>query len=229
MAYREVTMLDVKEVLRLWMEGVPRKRIAAQLGLDPKTVRRYVRTATRAGLRPPDAHGRRRRFRAWIFTRTGYFIRARRNRRRMSRGRPRACRVHGELEAAQTPRMLERLVVRLRATGRAVHARIRRWTRPSTRPVRGFVLDHFRSPAELVRENALLRKQLEIACRHIARPKLTGTDRAILILLARLTPTWRAAVLLVRPETILRWHRQGFKLLWQRRSRRAKRAGGQPR
>jgi transposase len=54
MAYREVAMVDVKEVLRLWMAGVARKRIAAQLGLDPKTVRRYVRTAVRAGLRQGD-------------------------------------------------------------------------------------------------------------------------------------------------------------------------------
>ena len=54
MAYREVAMVDVKEVLRLWMAGVARKRIAAQLGLDPKTVRRYVRTAVRAGLRQSD-------------------------------------------------------------------------------------------------------------------------------------------------------------------------------
>jgi hypothetical protein len=54
MAYREVPMVDVKEVLRLWMDGVPRKRVAAQLGLDPKTVRRYVRTALRAGLRATD-------------------------------------------------------------------------------------------------------------------------------------------------------------------------------
>jgi hypothetical protein len=51
MAYREVTMVDVKEVLRLWLAGVARKRIAACLGLDAKTVRRYVRTAERAGLR----------------------------------------------------------------------------------------------------------------------------------------------------------------------------------
>ena len=35
--YREVTMVEVKEVLRLWREGVPTKRLAAQLGLDPKT------------------------------------------------------------------------------------------------------------------------------------------------------------------------------------------------
>jgi len=54
MAYREVAMVDVKEVLRLWIAGVARKRIAAQLGLDPKTVRRYLRTAMRAGLRASD-------------------------------------------------------------------------------------------------------------------------------------------------------------------------------
>ena len=34
--YREVTMVELKEVLRLWGEGVPKKRLAAQLGLDPK-------------------------------------------------------------------------------------------------------------------------------------------------------------------------------------------------
>jgi Mu transposase, C-terminal domain len=49
--YREVTMVEVKEVLRLWREGVPTKRLAAQLGLDPKTARRYLRAATAAGLR----------------------------------------------------------------------------------------------------------------------------------------------------------------------------------
>ena len=45
MAYREVTMLEVKEVLRLWLAGVPKKRIAVQLGLNVKTVRRYVGAA----------------------------------------------------------------------------------------------------------------------------------------------------------------------------------------
>jgi DNA-binding NarL/FixJ family response regulator len=40
--YREVTMIEVREVLRLRGEGLPKKRIAAQLGLDPKTVRRAV-------------------------------------------------------------------------------------------------------------------------------------------------------------------------------------------
>ena len=49
--YREVTMIEFKEVLRLWQEQVPKKRIAAQLGLDPKTVRRYLSAAEAAGLR----------------------------------------------------------------------------------------------------------------------------------------------------------------------------------
>lgn len=48
--YREVTMVEVKEVLRLWRAGLPRKRLAAQLGLDPKTVRRYLAAATAAGV-----------------------------------------------------------------------------------------------------------------------------------------------------------------------------------
>ncbi len=49
--YREVTMIEVTEVLRLWREGLPTKRVAAQLGLDPKTVRRYLQVARGTGLR----------------------------------------------------------------------------------------------------------------------------------------------------------------------------------
>ena len=49
--FREVTMIELKEVLRLWSKGLPKKRVAAQLGLDLKTVRRYVKAATAAGLR----------------------------------------------------------------------------------------------------------------------------------------------------------------------------------
>ena len=48
--YREVTMIEVREVLRLRGAGLPKKRIAAQLGLDPKTVRRYLTAAVAAGV-----------------------------------------------------------------------------------------------------------------------------------------------------------------------------------
>ena len=50
MPYREVTMLEVKEVLRLWLGGMAKKAIAAQLGLDVKTVRRYLRAAKAQGM-----------------------------------------------------------------------------------------------------------------------------------------------------------------------------------
>jgi hypothetical protein len=103
----------------------------------------------------------------------------------------------------------------------SLRGRICRWTRPSTPPILGYVLDRFRSPEDLGRENALLRKQLEVACRQIARrPRFTRADRLMLVLLARLAPTWQSATRLVRPETILRWHRQGFQLFWRRKSKR---------
>ena len=54
MAYREVTMIEIKEVLRRWVSQTPKKRIAAQLGLDPKTVRRYVEAAEQHGVRCED-------------------------------------------------------------------------------------------------------------------------------------------------------------------------------
>ena len=59
MAYREVTMIEVKEVLRLWWAGTPKKRIAAMLGLDPKTVRHYLKKAGEAGRRPVECRCRR--------------------------------------------------------------------------------------------------------------------------------------------------------------------------
>ncbi len=52
--YREVRMTEVKEVLRLWLARAGKKRIAAQLGIDVKTVRRYARAALAAGLRPGE-------------------------------------------------------------------------------------------------------------------------------------------------------------------------------
>jgi len=54
MAYREVTMVEVKEVLRLWLRRLGHKRIAARLGIDVKTVRRYTSAAALAGLSRED-------------------------------------------------------------------------------------------------------------------------------------------------------------------------------
>jgi DNA-binding CsgD family transcriptional regulator len=50
MVYREVTRVEIKEVLRQWVGGAGCKRIGARLGLDAKTVRRYVHAAQALGL-----------------------------------------------------------------------------------------------------------------------------------------------------------------------------------
>ncbi len=101
----------------------------------------------------------------------------------------------------------------------AVHTRLLQWTKPATRtPVRGVVADVTMSKAALVAENALLRQQLIVLQRQVTRPALTPRDRVLLVLLARLVRGWRTAVLIVQPDTLLRWHRQGYRLVWRAKS-----------
>ena len=54
MSYREVTMVEVKEVLRQWLAGEPKKRVAKRLSLSPRTVRRYCELAERHGMRAQE-------------------------------------------------------------------------------------------------------------------------------------------------------------------------------
>jgi len=101
----------------------------------------------------------------------------------------------------------------------AAHRRLLAWTRPVTGPRIGSTVgDLTRTKAALLAENALLRHQLVVLQRQVGRPVLTAADRLRLILLARLTRGWRAALLIVQPETLLRWHRQGFRLIWRAKS-----------
>jgi len=101
----------------------------------------------------------------------------------------------------------------------AVRGRVARWLRPVPLTlVAGVTSDARRSRAELVLENALLRQQLIILSRAPKRPQLTATDRGLLVLLASRLRTWAEVLVIVRPETVLRWHRQGFRLLWRRKS-----------
>jgi putative transposase len=79
--------------------------------------------------------------------------------------------------------------------------------------------DLFRSRAQPVAENAFLRQQLLVLRRGVKRPALTRADRALLVLLAGRVRAWRQALLIVRPETLLGWHRAGFRALWRRKSR----------
>ncbi len=105
---------------------------------------------------------------------------------------------------------------------RAVHRRLLAWTRPATGPPGGSTVgDLARTKAALVAENAFLRQQLVVLSRQGKRPAFTPADRLRLVLLARLDRGWRAALLIVQPDTLLRWHRQGFRLVWRARSRGA--------
>jgi hypothetical protein len=77
-----------------------------------------------------------------------------------------------------------------------------------------FVADLFKSGCRLEAENLLLRHQLTIALRRTPpRLRLRGSDRALLIWMTRLWPSLLDAVQVVQPETVLRWHRAGFKML----------------
>ncbi len=76
-----------------------------------------------------------------------------------------------------------------------------------------------RGRAQLLAENALLRQQLLVLRRSAKRPAVMAADRALLVLLASRVRAWRQALLIVRPETLLGWHRAGFRALWRRKSR----------
>ena len=69
-------------------------------------------------------------------------------------------------------------------------------------------------------ENVLLRQQLLVLKRQVKRPKLSVLDRAVIVGARAITSTWRETVLLVEPDTILRWHRQAFQRVWRWRTRR---------
>ncbi len=105
------------------------------------------------------------------------------------------------------------------------------WKRPisnsisagSAGAVVGVVLDLCCSKQELILENALLRQQLIVLRRQVMRPKLNKTDRTLLVLLAGRLRSWKSALLILQPDTLLRWHKAGFRLFWTRTSRIASR------
>ena len=101
------------------------------------------------------------------------------------------------------------------------------WSRLWRRPARathltGTAADLVRSKSDLLIENALLRHQLVVLRRSSKRPLLTPADRTLLVLLAGRLCSWRHALLIIQPDTLLRWHRAGFRLFWKQKSRRGR-------
>jgi transposase InsO family protein len=77
------------------------------------------------------------------------------------------------------------------------------------------------SRADLALENLALRHQLAILARSTPRPRLRDLDRAVWATLARCWARWRSVLAIVKPETVLAWHRRGFRWFWRRRTRGA--------
>ena len=97
--------------------------------------------------------------------------------------------------------------------------RFKEWTQPAkTSQVASVLTDLTRSKSDLIAENMFLRQQLIVLERQVTRPQLKPRDRQILMLLASRIREWKAALVIVKPDTLVRWHRQGFKLFWRRKS-----------
>jgi len=83
----------------------------------------------------------------------------------------------------------------------------------------------FRSRRDLLLENLALRQQLAVLTQRHPQPRLTVPDRLFWLVLSRFWSGWKHALLVVQPETVVRWHRAGFKLYWTWLSRHRSRAG----
>jgi putative transposase len=79
---------------------------------------------------------------------------------------------------------------------------------------------------QLALENVALRQQLAVYKRTASRPKLRRSERLFWVCLSRVWAGWRTALVIVAPDTVLRWHRRRFRLHWTNLSRRP--TGGRP-
>ena len=79
----------------------------------------------------------------------------------------------------------------------------------------GVIFRLFRSRRRLLLENLALRQQLAALKRTHPRPRLAAFDKLFWVLARRLWSGWKQALLIVTPETVVRWHRSGFALYWR--------------
>ena len=89
----------------------------------------------------------------------------------------------------------------------------------------GLLARCFRSRRRLLLENLALRQQLAVQKRRQARPTLLPFDKLFWVLACRLWPDWKKSLLVVTPETVVRWHRNGFRLYWSLISKVRKQVG----
>lgn len=83
-----------------------------------------------------------------------------------------------------------------------------------------FLVSFVRTRRDVAFENLLLRQQLAVLKETGARPRLFQSDRSFWVLVSKIWPRWRDVLHIVRPETVIRWHREGFRRHWARRCRK---------
>jgi putative transposase len=79
----------------------------------------------------------------------------------------------------------------------------------------------FKTRRSLILENLLLRQQIIILKRKAKKPKLKNIDRIIPVWISKLWNNWKSALIIVKPETLIGWHKEGFKFFWLWKSRTA--------
>jgi putative transposase len=79
-----------------------------------------------------------------------------------------------------------------------------------------------KSRVALQLENVALRHQITVLQRSIKRPRLNACDRLAWVWLSRIWSDWRSSLVIVKPETVIGWHRKEFRMLWAWKIRRGK-------
>src|SRR2546423_5873337 len=101
--------------------------------------------------------------------------------------------------------MLISIKQRISFSFHTLQEQVLRWIKPPTTSLLlGTLADLTRGKSELITENALLRQQLIILRRQIKRPAYRKRDRFLLVFLVRIVRTWKQALFIVQPETVLR-------------------------
>ena len=98
--------------------------------------------------------------------------------------------------------------------------------RPSITALLAAIRSSLRTRAELEAEILALRHQVAVLKRsRRGRLRLNSADRLLWVWLTRIWSQWRSALLIVKPETVIAWHRRGFRWYWRRKSRQGEPEG----
>src|SRR5437879_9602786 len=89
----------------------------------------------------------------------------------------------------------------------------------------GLLTRCFRSHRSLLLENLALRQQLAVLKRKHPRPRMGAVDKVFWVFARRFWGAWKQSLVLVNPETVVRWHRAGFRLYWSLISKARKQVG----